>query len=61
MKLLFNLSKVIFLISIMFSISGCNSKEEVSDLKIEAEKAIWINYDDNGTSFYDILITIKLT
>ena len=56
MKLLFNLSKVIFLIPIMFSISGCNSKEEVSDLKIEAEKAIWINYDDNGTSFYDILI-----
>lgn len=50
------INNILYLIPILFSISGCNSNEEVSDLKIEAEKAIWINYDDNGTSFYDILI-----
>ena len=56
MRLLSNLSKIIYLIPIMFSISGCNSNDVVSDLEFEAEKAIWINYDESGTSFYDILI-----
>ena len=50
------INNILYLIPILFSISGCNSNDEVSDLKIEAEKAIWINYDDNGTSFYDFTI-----
>lgn len=34
------INKILHLIPLLFSISGCNSNEEVSDLKIEAEKAI---------------------
>lgn len=46
--------KILYLLPLLFSITGCDFNVNYIDIK--TDNAIWIDYDNSGPSYYDVII-----
>ena len=46
--------KIIYLLPLLFSITGCDFN--VNYIEIKTDDAIWIDYDNSGAFYYDLII-----
>ena len=46
--------KIIYLLPLLFSITGCDFN--VNYIEIKTDDGIWIDYDNSGAFYYDVII-----